>query len=180
MRTQVVIIGAGPAGLLLGRLLDLSGIDNVLLERQTREHVLSRIRAGILEQTTVDLLKSAEAGDRVVREGIPHHAVQLAFDYQSVAIELPRHTGGKVVTAYGQTEVTRDLCDAREAAGQQAIYQADAVELFDFDTDSPYVTYRRDGIEHRIDCDLIAGCDGYHGASRAADRHTYRAAQVRA
>ena len=168
MRTQVVIIGAGPAGLLLGRLLDLSGIDNVLLERQTREHVLSRIRAGILEQTTVDLLKSAEAGDRVAREGIPHHAVQLAFDYQSVAIELSRHTGGKVVTAYGQTEVTRDLCDAREAAGQQAIYQADAVELFDFDTDSPHVTYRRDGIEHRIDCDLIAGCDGYHGASRAA------------
>ena len=168
MRTQVVIIGAGPAGLLLGRLLDLSGIDNVLLERQTREHVLSRIRAGILEQTTVDLLKSAEAGYRVAREGIPHHAVQLAFDYQSVAIELSRHTGGKVVTAYGQTEVTRDLCDAREAAGQQAIYQADAVELFDFDTDSPHVSYRRDGIEHRIDCDLIAGCDGYHGASRAA------------
>ncbi len=168
MRTQVVIIGAGPAGLLLGRLLDLSGIDNVLLERQTREHVLSRIRAGILEQTTVDLLKSAEAGDRVAREGIPHHTLQLAFDYQSVAIELSRHTGGKVVTAYGQTEVTRDLCDAREAAGGQAIYQADAVELFDFDTDRPYVTYRRDGIDYRIDCDLIAGCDGYHGASRAA------------
>ena len=84
-----------------------------------------------------------------------------------MAIELSRHTGGKVVTAYGQTEVTRDLCDAREAAGQQAIYQADAVELFDFDTDSPHVTYRRDGIEHRIDCDLIAGCDGYHGASAA-------------
>ena len=168
MRTQVVIIGAGPAGLLLGRLLDLSGIDNVLLERHTREHVLSRIRAGILEQTTVDLLKSAEAGDRVAKEGIAHHAVQLAFDYPSVAIELSRHTGGKVVTAYGQTEVTRDLCNVREAAGQQAIYQADAVELFDFGTDSPYVSYRKDGIEHRIDCDLIAGCDGYHGASRAA------------
>ena len=152
MRTQVVIIGAGPAGLLLGRLLDLSGIDNVLLERQTRAHVLSRIRAGILEQTTVDLLKSAEAGSRLASEGIPHHAVQLAFDHKSVAIELSRHTGGKVVTAYGQTEVTRDLCDVREAAGRQTIYQADAVQLFDFDSDSPYVTYSKDGVDYQIDC----------------------------
>ena len=142
MRTQAVIIGAGPAGLLLGRLLDLSGIDNVLLERQTREHVLSRIRAGILEQTTVDLLKSAEAGDRVARRVIPHHAVQLAFDYQSVAIELSRHTGGKVVTTMARPR-SPAICVMREAAGHQAIYQADAVELFDFDTDSPYVTYRR-------------------------------------
>lgn len=168
MRTQVAIIGAGPAGLLLGRLLDLSGIDNILIERQTREHVLARIRAGILEQTTVDLLKSAKAGDRLASEGIPHHAVQLAFDYQSVAIELSRHTGGKVVTAYGQTEVTRDLCHARETSGRQTVYQADAVELFEFDTSRPYVTYSKDGVDHRIDCDLIAGCDGYHGASRAA------------
>ena len=168
MRTQVVIIGAGPAGLLLGRLLDLSGIDNVLLERQSREHVLARIRAGILEQTTVDLLKFAKAGDRLTIEGIPHYAVQLAFDYKSVAIDLPCNTGGKVVTAYGQTEVTRDLCDVREAAGRQTIYQADAVQLFDFNSDNPYVTYRKDGVDQRIDCDLIAGCDGYHGASRAA------------
>ncbi len=168
MRTQVVIIGAGPAGLLLARLLDLSGIDNVLLERQSREHVLSRIRAGILEQTTVDLLKLAEAGGRLISEGIPHHAVHLAFDHKSFAIDLSKYTGGKVVTAYGQTEVTRDLCDAREAAGRQTIYRADAVQLFDFDSGSPYVTFRKEGLDHRIDCDLIAGCDGYHGASRAA------------
>ncbi len=167
-RTKVAIIGAGPSGLLLGRLLDLAGIDNIVLERQSEDYVLSRIRAGILEQTTVDLLHRAEAGDRLRQEGIPHHAVQLAFDYKSIPIGLSEHTNGKVVTAYGQTEVTRDLCDVRAASGATTIYQADDVELFDFDTDSPYVTYSKDGVSHRIDCDLIAGCDGYHGPSRAA------------
>lgn len=167
-RTKVAIIGAGPSGLLLGRLLDLAGIDNIVLERQTEDYVLSRIRAGILEQTTVDLLHRAEAGDRLRQEGIPHHAVQLAFDYKSIPIGLSEHTNGKVVTAYGQTEVTRDLCDVRAASGATTIYQADDVALFDFDTDSPYVTYSKDGVSHRIDCDLIAGCDGYHGPSRAA------------
>ena len=105
-RKQVVIVGAGPAGLLLGRLLDLAGIDNVVLERQTQEYVLARIRAGILEQTTVDLIHRAGAGDRLSAEGIPHHAVNLAFDYKSVAIGLSEHTNGKVVTAYGQTAVS--------------------------------------------------------------------------
>ena len=168
MRVQVAIVGAGPSGLLLGRLLDLAGIDNVILERQSKDYVLSRIRAGILEQTTVDLLHMAEAGSRLAVEGIPHHAVNLVFDNQIESIGLSEHTAGKVVTAYGQTEVTRDLCDAREAGGGSTIYGASDVEPHDFDTNAPYVTYVKDGVTHRIDCDLIAGCDGYHGPCRRA------------
>ena len=166
MRKQVVIIGAGPSGLLLGRLLDLAGIDNVVLERQSQDYVLARIRAGILEQTTVDLIHRAGAGERLAAEGIPHHAVQLAFDYKSVSIGLSQHTNGKVVTAYGQTEVTRDLCEIRDAGGSHTVYEAEDVEIHDFDSDHPAVTYSKDGVTHRIDCDLIAGCDGYHGVSR--------------
>ena len=166
MRKQVVIVGAGPAGLLLGRLLDLAGIDNVVLERQTQEYVLARIRAGILEQTTVDLIHRAGAGDRLSAEGIPHHAVNLAFDYKSVAIGLSEHTNGKVVTAYGQTEVTRDLCEVRDKAGSATVYEAADVAIHDIGTPHPWVSYAKDGVTHRIDCDLIAGCDGYHGVSR--------------
>ena len=166
MRKQVVIVGAGPSGLLLGRLLDLAGIDNIVLERQTQDYVLARIRAGILEQTTVDLIHRAGAGTRLDAEGIRHHAVHLAFDYKSIAIGLSEHTNGKVVTAYGQTEVTRDLCSVRDAAGSTTIYEATNVEIHDFDGDSPYVTYEKDGTTHRVDCDLIAGCDGYHGVCR--------------
>ena len=166
MRKQVVIVGAGPAGLLLGRLLDLAGIDNVVLERQTQEYVLARIRAGILEQTTVDLIHRAGAGDRLSAEGIPHHAVNLAFDYKSVAIGLSEHTSGKVVTAYGQTEVTRDLCEVRDKAGSATVYEAADVAIHDIDTPHPWVSYAKGGVAHRIDCDLIAGCDGYHGVSR--------------
>ena len=166
MRKQVVIVGAGPAGLLLGRLLDLAGIDNVVLERQTKEYVLARIRAGILEQTTVDLIHRAGAGHRLSAEGIPHHAVNLAFDYKSVAIGLSEHTNGKVVTAYGQTEVTRDLCEVRDQAGSATVYEAADVAIHDTATPQPWVSYAKDGVTHRIDCDLIAGCDGYHGVSR--------------
>ena len=166
MRKQVVIVGAGPAGLLLGRLLDLAGIDNVVLERQTQEYVLARIRAGILEQTTVDLIHRAGAGDRLSAEGIPHHAVNLAFDYKSVAIGLSEHTNGKVVTAYGQTEVTRDLCEVRDKAGSATVYEAADVAIHDIDTSHPWVSYAKDGVTHRSACDLIAGCDGYHGVSR--------------
>ena len=166
MRKQVVIVGAGPSGLLLGRLLDLAGIDNIVLERQTQDYVLARIRAGILEQTTVDLIQRAGAGTRLNAEGIRHHAMHLAFDYKSIAIGLSEHTNGKVVTAYGQTEVTRDLCDVRDAEGSATVYEASNVEINDFDGDSPYVTYLKDGTIHRVDCDLIAGCDGYHGVCR--------------
>ena len=166
MRKQVVIVGAGPSGLLLGRLLDLAGIDNIVLERQTQDYVLARIRAGILEQTTVDLIHRAGAGTRLDAEGIRHHAVHLAFDYKSIAIGLSEHTNGKVVTAYGQTEVTRDLCSVRDAAGSTTVYEAANVEINDFDSHSPYVTYEKDGTTHRVDCDLIAGCDGYHGVCR--------------
>ena len=166
MRKKVVIVGAGPSGLLLGRLLDLAGIDNIVLERQTQDYVLARIRAGILEQTTVDLIHRAGAGTRLDAEGIRHHAVHLAFDYKSIAIRLSEHTNGKVVTAYGQTEVTRDLCSVRDAAGRTTVYEAANVEINDFDGHSPYVTYEKDGTTHRVDCDLIAGCDGYHGVCR--------------
>ena len=166
MRKQVVIVGAGPSGLLLGRLLDLAGIDNIVLERQAQDYVLARIRAGILEQTTVDLIHRAGAGERLAVEGIPHHALQLAFDYKAVSIGLSKHTEGKVVTAYGQTEVTRDLCAVRDASGSETVYEAADVAIHDFDGSSPHVTYVKDGRTHRIDCDLIAGCDGYHGVCR--------------
>ena len=166
MRKQVVIVGAGPSGLLLGRLLDLAGIDNIVLERQAQDYVLARIRAGILEQTTVDLIHRAGAGERLAVEGIPHHALQLAFDYKAVSIGLSKHTEGKVVTAYGQNEVTRDLCAVRDASGSETVYEAADVAIHDFDGSSPHVTYVKDGRTHRIDCDLIAGCDGYHGVCR--------------
>ena len=168
MRTQVVIIGAGPAGLLLGCLLDKHGIDNVVLERQTADYVLARIRAGILEQTTVDLMHRLEAGDRLSAEGIIHHGVNIAFDKKMEAIPLGASTGGKVVTAYGQTEVTKDLYDLRIAGPSQTFYQAEDVSPADFDTDSPSVSFRHQGTEHHIDCDIIVGCDGYHGVSRAS------------
>ncbi len=168
MRTQVVIIGAGPAGLLLGCLLDKHGIDNVILERQTADYVLARIRAGILEQTTVDLMHRLEAGDRLSEEGIIHHGVNIAFDKKMEAIPLGASTGGKVVTAYGQTEVTKDLYDLRMAGHSQTVYQAEDVRPADFDTDSPSVSFRHQGTEHHIDCDIIVGCDGYHGVSRAS------------
>lgn len=166
--TQVAIIGAGPAGLALGAKLDQLGIDNVILEQRSQDYVLARIRAGILEQTTVDFLKAINADARLQEEGIPHHGVQLAFDNQLIPIGLGANTGGKVVTAYGQTEVTKDLCDLRAECSNPTVYEATEVSLFDFDTASPYVTYNHDGKAHRLNCQIIAGCDGYHGVSRAS------------
>ena len=166
MRTQVVIIGSGPSGLLLGQLLANNGIDNVILERVDRDYVLGRVRAGVLEQGMVGLLEEAGAGARMHAEGLPHEGISLAFDNRLHRIDLAALTGGKRVMVYGQTEVTHDLMDKRDATGATTIYEASNVQPYDFDGDAPYVTYEKDGVTHRIDCDFIAGCDGFHGVSR--------------
>jgi len=165
LRTKVAIIGAGPAGLLLGQLLHRCGIDNFILERQTPEYVLGRIRAGLLEEGTVALLDEVGAGARAHREGLVHHGVELAFGGARHRIDMHAATG-KTVMIYGQTEVTRDLMDARRAAGLTTVYEAADVTPHDFDSDKPRVSYVKDGIAHEIDCDFIAGCDGFHGISR--------------
>lgn len=165
MRTQVVIIGSGPSGLLLGQLLTVAGIDNVILERSSQDHVLARIRAGVLEEGTCDLLDKAGAGARMRREGLPHDGIDLTFAGQRHRIDL-HDLSGKRVMVYGQTEVTRDLMDRRAETGGKTYYEADGVRPHDFDGAAPYVTFRHDGKDYRIDCDFIAGCDGYHGVSR--------------
>jgi len=167
LRTKVAIIGAGPAGLLLGQLLHLYGIENIILERQTGEYVLGRIRAGLLEEGTVALLDEVGAGARAHREGLVHHGVELAFGGARHRIDMHGATG-KTVMIYGQTEVTLDLMNARKAAGLTSVYQAADVTPLDFDTDRPRVSYVKDGVTHEIECDFIAGCDGFHGVSRAS------------
>ena len=166
MRTKVAIIGAGPAGMLLGQLLHSYGIDNIILERKDRDYVLARIRAGVLEQGTVGLLEKLGITERLHREGLIHDGIELLFGGVRHRIDLKQASGGQIVTVYGQTEVTRDLMDARVKAGLSTIYDADNVSLHDFDGDSPRVRYVKDGVSHEISCDFIAGCDGFHGASR--------------
>ena len=166
MRTQVAIIGAGPAGLLLSQLLHVAGIGCVVLERKDRAHVENRIRAGILEQVTVDLLRRAGVADRLDREGLPHGGFSLACDGRSTRIDLEGLTG-KAVMVYGQTEVTRDLIRAAETRGVPIVFEAGDVALHDV-AGSPSVTYTQGGEAHRIACDFIAGCDGFHGVSRAS------------
>ncbi|GAA5171431.1 4-hydroxybenzoate 3-monooxygenase [Modicisalibacter zincidurans] len=166
MKTQVAIIGAGPSGLLLGQLLHRHGIDNVILERRSGEYVLSRIRAGVLEQGMVDLLREAGVGERMDAEGLTHGGFELAFENRRVRVDLAGLTGGKTVMVYGQTELTRDLMAARREAGATTLYQADDVQLHDVDGESPYVTFVKDGQRQTLACDYIAGCDGYHGVSR--------------
>ncbi len=168
MRTQVAIIGSGPAGLLLGQLLHQNGIDSVILERRGREHVLSRIRAGVLEQGTVRLLEEAGAATRLKAEGLVHGGVDLLFGRERHRVDLSGLTGGRHVTVYGQTEVTRDLMELRAAGGAPIVFEAQDVALHGFDGDKPYVTYSEGGEARRLDCDFIAGCDGYHGVSRAS------------
>jgi p-hydroxybenzoate 3-monooxygenase len=167
LRTQVAIIGAGPAGLMLGALLHKAGIDNIILERQSGEYVLGRIRAGILEQSTVDALLDVGV-ERVLQEGLIHKHLELVFNGQRHSVDLHECTGGRVVTAYGQTEVTRDLMDHRAATGLQTIYEADQVAIKDFDTKKPIITYQRNGQTFHLACDFVAGCDGFHGVSRAS------------
>lgn len=168
MRTQVAIIGSGPAGLLLGQLLHKAGIDTVIIERKSRDYVLSRIRAGVLEQGMVRLLEEVGAASRLHAEGLRHDGFDLLFGGTRHHVDLARLTGGQHVTIYGQTEVTRDLMDLREASGAATVFEAEDVALHDFDRDRPSVTFVRDGQAQRLDCDVIAGCDGYHGISRAS------------
>jgi p-hydroxybenzoate 3-monooxygenase len=167
LRTKVAIIGAGPAGLLLGQLLKTYGIDNIILERHTPDYVLGRIRAGLLEEGTVRLLDEVGAGSRAHAEGLVHDGIELAFDGSRHRIDMKALTG-KTVMIYGQTEVTLDLMNARKAAGLTSIYEAADVQPLNFDTDHPRVTYVKDGASHEIACDFIAGCDGFHGISRAS------------
>ncbi|GCL65675.1 4-hydroxybenzoate 3-monooxygenase [Pseudaquabacterium pictum] len=167
MKTQVAIVGAGPSGLLLGQLLAKSGIANIVIEQRSGDYVLGRIRAGVLEQTTVDLLREAGVASRMDAEGLPHDGVELCFGGQRHRIDLHGLTG-KQVMVYGQTEVTRDLMAARTAAGLPTVYEADEVAVHGFDSAHPSVTYLKDGVRHEVQADFIAGCDGFHGVCRAS------------
>ena len=167
-RTQVAIIGAGPSGLLLGALLHKAGIEHVIIERQSPEYVLGRIRAGILEQVSVDLLHEAGVGEGVSQGGTIHNSIELVFKNTRHPIEVTKLTGGKVVTAYGQTEVTHDLMKQRQQLGLDTVYSAAEVSLHDFDGATPQVRYVKDGVSHVLNCDFIAGCDGFHGVARAS------------
>ena len=168
MRVQVAIIGAGPAGLILGQLLHQSGIDAIILEAHTPEYVLGRIRAGVLEQVAVDLLDEAGVGARMHAEGLPHKGIEILIGGVRHRIDFDGLTGGKEVMIYGQTELTKDLMHARAAAGLTSVYEAKEVSVHDFDSERPRVRYLKDGAAHEIECDFIAGCDGFHGVCRAS------------
>jgi len=166
MKTGVAIIGAGPSGLLLGQLLHNASIPNVIIERQTPEYVLGRIRAGVLEQGMVNLLREAGVAERMDREGQIHEGVELAFGERRVRVDLKALTGGDTVMVYGQTEVTRDLMDARKASAAPIFYGVPDVQLHDLKGEVPWVSFTLNGETVRLDCDHIAGCDGFHGVSR--------------
>ncbi|MFT7005269.1 MAG: p-hydroxybenzoate 3-monooxygenase [Sulfurimonas sp.] len=164
-KTQVAIIGSGPSGLLLGQLLSKQGIDNIIIERVTAQYVLSRIRAGVLEQGFTDLVREAGVSERMDRLGQPHDGFDIASGDERININMKELTGHSVLV-YGQTEITEDLMNAREEANLETVYEVKAVEIHDVKTDSPYVTYEKDGKSFRLDCDYVAGCDGFHGVSR--------------
>jgi p-hydroxybenzoate 3-monooxygenase len=165
MRTQVAIVGAGPAGLLLGRLLERRGIDTLIVEQRSREHVLGRIRAGVLEHATADMLDAAGVGARMRAEGLVHDGIELSFDGDRHRIDLAGLIDRHVIV-YGQTEVTADLMRARDNSGARIVYDAQDVEPLDFGGPQPRLRYRENGIQHEVACDFIAGCDGFHGACR--------------
>ena len=167
MRTQVGIIGSGPAGLLLARLLHLQGIDTVIVENRSRDYVLGRIRAGVIEQGMADLLREAKAGERMDREGLIHEGINVAFDGRLERLDFPEHTNGKVVMVYGQTEITHDLMKAHiDEAGGIVHFDAPAIKVEGSDTDSPRILYEQNGRRWELVCDFVAGCDGYHGVAR--------------
>jgi p-hydroxybenzoate 3-monooxygenase len=168
MRTQVAIIGAGPAGLLLSHILHRNGIDSIVLERQTRAHVLERIRAGVLEAGTIALLREVGLGERMDREGHPHDGSWIAWEGRPRFLIDTRKYTGKPMMAYGQTAITEDLFAARDAAGGKIVDEAANVRLHEVASGRPYITYEKDGERVRIDCDYVAGCDGYHGVSRSS------------
>ncbi|MEJ6710122.1 MAG: 4-hydroxybenzoate 3-monooxygenase [Amylibacter sp.] len=165
MKTQVAIIGGGPSGLLLAQLLHTRGIDSVVLERKTKDYVLGRIRAGVLEQGLVSLMEEAGCADRLHAEGIPHDGTQISYGNEMFRVDFKEHTG-KPVMVYGQTEVTRDLYAAREKTGGKIEFNVEDVVIHGADTQTPHVSYSIDGKTHRLDCDFVAGCDGFHGVSR--------------
>jgi p-hydroxybenzoate 3-monooxygenase len=166
MHTQVCIIGGGPSGLLLSQLLHVQGIETVVVEKHRRDYVLARIRAGVLEQGFARLMREAQCGDRMDREGQVHEGFTIAHDGRMDRMDLHRYSGGGSVIVYGQTEVTRDLYDARDRAHGIVIHNAEGVEPHDVTTQKPFVTYRQDGEAARVDCDFIVGADGFHGVSR--------------
>jgi p-hydroxybenzoate 3-monooxygenase len=167
MRTQVGIIGSGPSGLLLARLLHLQGIDTVIIESRSRDYVLGRIRAGVIEQGMADLLREAKAGQRMDREGLIHKGIAIAFDSRLERLDFPKYTNGKVVMVYGQTEITHDLMKAHiDEAGGTVHYDAPAINVEGCDTDSPRIVYKQNGQRSELVCDFVAGCDGYHGVAR--------------
>ncbi|KRP58390.1 p-hydroxybenzoate 3-monooxygenase [Pseudomonas trivialis] len=166
LKTQVAIIGAGPSGLLLGQLLHNAGIQTLMLERQSADYVQGRIRAGVLEQGMVDLLREAGVSQRMDAEGLVHDGFELALNGRLTHIDLKELTGGQSVMVYGQTEVTRDLMAARAAVGATTLYEAREVQLHDLKTDQPWLTFEHQGEVFRLECDYIAGCDGFHGVAR--------------
>jgi p-hydroxybenzoate 3-monooxygenase len=166
LRTQVGIVGAGPAGLMLAQLLHVEGIESVVLENRSREYVEARIRAGVLEQRTADLLVESGVGERLRREGIVHHGIELQFEGERHRIPLTDLTGGKTIVIYGQTEVVKDLIAARLDTGRPLLFEVDDVRVEDVTSERPRLRYRHDGAEQELECDVIAGCDGFHGVCR--------------
>ena len=168
MRTQVGIVGAGPAGLTLGRLLENAGVESVILEARSRDHCEHRIRAGVLEQATVDLLREAGVGERMDREGLVHHGISLQFDGERHRVPLSELAGGRTIVIYGQTEVVKDLIAARIESGLPLLFEAEGVSVHELDTDRPRIRFRREGVDDELECDVVAGCDGFHGVCRAS------------